>query len=343
MTRARLATALFGLLLVALIAGCGSVTTVREPSLEVPGGPRSTSSQAPRPVDSPGEVRIAVVTHGQSSSQFWAIVRNGVDAGMRQMNVTVDYQAPDIYSIDRMRELIDRAIASRPDGLVLSFPEPALAPDVRRAVAAGIPTVTINSGSAQTPALGVLAHIGQPEEDAGLKAGRRLAAAGVRRAMCVIQQVANTGLQDRCRGLRRAMREVGGSSTVLAVDDQSTATPGRIAAALRREDSDGVLALNSLSGGQSVQAVRAARRVGRVTIGVFDLGPDIIAAVRSGAVAFAVDQQPYLQGYLPIVLLTQLARYGLFPEQHEVIATGPNFVTKDNAAKALTLSRRSIR
>jgi simple sugar transport system substrate-binding protein len=89
--------------------------------------------------------------------------------------------------------------------------------------------------------------------------------------------------------------------------------------------------------------VRRAGATGRVEIGTFDLGPDVLAAVRAGRIRFAVDQQAYLQGYLPVALLTQRARYGLFPQEGGIIATGPHFVTRANAAQAIELSRRSIR
>ena len=59
--------------------------------------------------------------------------------------------------------------------------------------------------------------------------------------------------------------------------------------------------------------------------------------------AFAVDQQAYLQGYLPIVLLAERARYGLFPVRGDVIPTGPTFVTRENAAAVIAQARRGIR
>jgi simple sugar transport system substrate-binding protein len=325
-----------------LAAGCGKTSSVTEKPLAVPGG-QSTARAGDTLARASGSVRIAVVTHGQASSPFWAIVRNGVEAAARQMDVVVNYRAPDIYSLDRMKTLIDQAVASRPDGLVVSIPEPGLAPAIRRAVAAGIPVVSINSGSAIYRRLGILAHVGQPEHRAGLGAGRRLAAGGVRRALCVNQQIGNQGLDERCRGLARAMREVGGRSWVLGVDDMSPSTPKRIADAVRRGRIDGVLALNSTTGTEAVKAVDLAGPAAGVKVATFDLGPDVLAAVRSGRLLFAVDQQAYLQGYLPVVLLTQRARYGLFPAQGDVIPTGPNFVTKADAGRAIELSKRSIR
>jgi simple sugar transport system substrate-binding protein len=136
------------------------------------------------------------------------------------------------------------------------------------------------------------------------------------------------------------MRRVGGSSRVLAVDDQSAATPRRIERAVAAEEIDGVLAMNATSG---LEAEKGLRTLPDVRIGVFDLGADVLSAVRSGRLSFAVDQQPYLQGYWPIAMLAQRARYGLFPAQGDVVATGPHFVTRADAAKAIELSRRSIR
>ena len=329
-------------LLVALLAGCGQTTVVHERTLVVtPGQAPERSPQTP--AGPTGGVRIAVVTHGQASSPFWAIVRNGVEAAARQMDVVVSYRAPDVYSVERMKAMIDQAIATRPDGLVVSIPELGLAPAIRRAVRAGIPVVSINSGSDVYRRLGVLAHIGQPEERAGLEAGRRLAAAGVHRVLCVNQQIGNQGLDARCRGLARAMRAAGASSRVLGVDDQSMATPRRIADAVRQGDIDGVLALNAISGIEAVKGVREIGRSGAVKVATFDLGPDVLRAVQAHQLLFAVDQQAYLQGYLPIVLLTERARYGLFPAQGDVLPTGPNFVTARDAGKAIELSKRSIR
>jgi simple sugar transport system substrate-binding protein len=326
------------LLLIALLAaGCGGTTVVHEDGVRVEAGtPAPREQTAPRPN---GSVRIAVVTHGPASSKFWAIIRNGVDAASRTLDVLVDYRAPDVYSAQRMSELIDAAVASKPDGLVVSIPEPAVAPAIRRAVQAGIPVVSINSGAQLFKKLGVLAHVGQIEDRAGLEAGRRLVAAGVKHALCVNQQVGNTGLDARCAGLARAMEAAGGDSRVLGVVDDAPETPRKIADAVAKHEATGVLCMNSVSGLAAVQGLAGTG----VKIGTFDLGPEVLKAVQDGKIEFAVDQQAYLQGYLPIEMLAQRARYGLFPAEGDVVATGPHFVTRADAGKAIELSRRSIR
>lgn len=334
--------ATWGALLALLMAGCGRAVEVREPDLVVRGtaaqAPAAPSRAAPRRADT---VRIAVVTHGQASSPFWVIVRNGIDAAARQTDVSVSYSSPDTYSVPRMRALIDAAVAAGPDGLVVSIPSPGVAGSIRRAVAAGVPVVSINSGSDTYRRLGVLAHVGQPEERAGSAAGERLARAGVHRGLCVNHEPGNAGLGLRCRAFAKAMREAGGTSDVIAVDVQDrSATRQKLAAAIRARRVDGVLTLNTDGAEAALDAVRTGRRVRLAT---FDLSPPVLEAIRAGHMEFAVDQQAYLQGYLPVMLLSQRVRFGLFPAEGDVVATGPSFVTRATASQVMRLNTRGIR
>ena len=285
-------------------------------------------------------MRLWVVTHGQASSAFWTIVRNGIEAARRQMAVDVTYRSPDVYDVGAMSDLIDQAVASKPDGLVVSIPSPDLEGPIRAAVEAGIPVVSINSGSEIARRAGTLAHVGQPEEQAGFKAGRRLVAAGAHHAVCVNHEVGNEALDRRCAGFERALRAAGGSSRVISIDTNQDLDGARekIRQAASRPGIDAVLTLNS-QGGELATEVAPAGSI----LATFDYTPKLLRAIRSGRVEFAVDQQPYLQGYLPIVFLTELARYGIFPAQGDVIATGPNFVTSQNAEQAERLSEQGIR
>jgi simple sugar transport system substrate-binding protein len=328
------------LLLALLAAGCGDVQEVRERDLAVRGGPPASAAGAPRAGGEGSAVRIAVVTHGQASSAFWAVVRNGIDAAQRQTGVTVTYRAPDVYSVSRMAELIDDAIAGRPEGLVVSIPERGLEAPIRRAVAAGIPVVSINAGSGVSRRLGALAHVGQPEERGGEAAGRRFAAAGVRRAVCFGRGDGGATPALTCRGLARALRRAGGTARVVAVDVRDPAVAQRrLRAAVANGRADGVLALDDLGARLALAAVPDRR----VRLAALELSPDVLEAVRDGRIAFAVDQQAYLQGYLPIVLLAQRARYGLFPVRGALVPTGPTLVTRDNVAAVIAQSRRGIR
>ena len=260
------------------------------------------------------------------------------------MTVSVSYRSPDTFNVDRMKDLIYEAVDSKPDGLVVSIPDPSIAPAIRRAERAGIPVVSINSGANLWRDLGVLAHVGQRETPAGFQVGKRMAAAGVKRAICVKQELRNNALDQRCTGFARGMRAGGGSASnfVLDVTDRDIAAP-KLRAELAARKADGVLTLSSDAAKTSLEAKKEGGRATRAKLATFDLSPEILEAVKDGRMLFAVDQQAYLQGYMPIVMLTQQIRYGLFPSQGQTVSTGPNFVTKENAQLALTTSARGIR
>jgi simple sugar transport system substrate-binding protein len=296
----------------------------------------------------PGErenIRIVVVTHGQSADPFWSVVANGVRAAAADLGVRAEYQAPTRFDMVEMSQLIDAVVASKPSALVVSLPDAAaLKESVARAVAAGIPVISINSGAEVSGALGALAHIGQSEYDAGLAAGARLGSAGVRNALCVNHEVGNGALDQRCAGFASALTTAGGKSRVLAVELADPAdTQQRIAGALR---SDSTLdAVITLATSAAEPALAALQHTGRpqIRFATFDLSPRVLEAVRDGRAVFAIDQQQYLQGYLPIVFLTKYVETLTMPGGGRVVATGPGFVTQETASRVIDLSARGIR
>jgi simple sugar transport system substrate-binding protein len=330
--------------------GCGKTVQTREPDLAAqPAATTPGKAKAPRK-DPPGpsprrRVRIAVVTHGQASDPFWAVVRTGIERASRELGVSTSYAAPDTTDMGRMRQLIRTAVASRPDGLVVSIPDAkALGGVIREAVRAGIPVVSLNSGTDVSRRLGVLAHVGQPDEEAGFAAGRRMAREGVRQALCVEHEKGNAGLEARCRGFGKAIRRAGGTAKVLAVNLQDRhAAEQRISSAAIEEHIDGMLTLGPGGTLPAIAGLRLDRLLGSVRLATFDLSPEVLSALRSGQVEFAVDQQPFLQGYLPIVFLAQNARYGLIPAKGTLVPTGPSFVTRKNASAVRALTRQGIR
>jgi simple sugar transport system substrate-binding protein len=339
---------LLAVLVVVALAGCGESSQVAEPDLVI-----SDAAAAPTPESTPertsrlrvASARIAVVSHGQASDSFWAIVKKGVDDAGRDTGVAVSYRAPDTYDTARMSRMIDEAASAHLDGLVVSLPDiEALTPAIKRAERSGIPVISINSGSDQFRRLGVLAHVGQPEYRAGIEAGRRLAAAGVRDSLCVNQEVGNAGLDERCRGVDAALERVGGRTRVLGVDVQNaTQARRRIAQVVAAGDIDGIITLGPGGATPALAALQAAGAERRIKLATFDLSPEVIEAVRDEEILFAVDQQPYLQGYLPVVMLAERAQHLLFPARGKLIPTGPEFVTAANAERVLELSRRGFR
>jgi simple sugar transport system substrate-binding protein len=339
------------LLLLLALAGCGGTTAVREDDVVVQESAQTEQTPEPEATPERGQqlrlaaARLAVVSHGQASDPFWAIVKKGLDDAARQTGVAVSYRAPDTYDMARMRRLIDEAISARLDGLIVSLPDvQALAAPIRRAGRAGIPVISINSGSDRFRDLGILAHVGQPEYRAGFESGRRMAAADVNTALCVNQEQGNAGLDQRCRGFGAGMRSRGGTATELVVDLQdSDQAQRRIAQAIQETDADGVLTLGAAGAQPALEAAAVTSSGRRVKLATFDLSPEVLEAVRDRRMLFAVDQQPYLQGYLPVVLLAERSRHLLMPPRGELIPTGPDFITRDTAEQVLELTRRGFR
>ncbi len=289
--------------------------------------------------------RIVVVTHGQAADPFWSVVKNGVDQAGKDMRVTVEYQAPATFDMVAMSQLIDAVVASNPDGLVVSIPDPdALGPSIKAAVAAGIPVISINSGSDVAEEFGVLAHIGQTEYEAGYGGGQRMAAAGATKALCVNHEVGNVALDLRCQGFSDAMAEAGGTVEVLAVDlADPTGSANRIAAALTADESiNAMLTLGPGSALPALQALKDEQLLGKVLLATFDLSPEVLEAIRDGNMLFAIDQQQYMQGYLPIVYLT-LYLENLNTPGAILIPTGPGFVTQETAAQVIEYAARGTR
>lgn len=289
--------------------------------------------------------RIVVVTHGQASDPFWSVVKNGVDQAATDMRVNVEYQAPGTFDMVAMAQLIDAAVASSPDGLVVSVPDAdALGPSIKAAVAAGIPVISINSGSDVAAELGVLTHIGQTEYEAGYGGGQRMAAAGAKKAICVYQEVGNAALDLRCEGFTKAMEEAGGSVTVLAVDlADPTDSEGKISAALQANpDVNAIFTLGPTGAAPALKALESGGMLGKMLVATFDLSPEVLEAVRDGNMLFAIDQQQYVQGYLPIVYLT-LYLENLNTPGSLLVQTGPGFVTQDTAARVIDLAKAGTR
>jgi len=289
--------------------------------------------------------RIVVVTHGQAADSFWSVVKNGVDQAGVDMRVTVEYQAPATFNMVEMAQLIDAVVASEPDGLVVSVPDAdALGPSIQTAVAAGIPVISINSGAEVAEELGVLAHVGQTEYEAGYGGGQRMAEAGATNALCVNHEVGNVGLDLRCQGFTDAMAEAGGAVEVLAVDlaDPTDAT-NRISAALTADETiDAIMTLGPGSAIPALSALEDQQLLGTTLLATFDLGTEVLEAIRDGNMLFAIDQQQYMQGYLPIVYLT-LYLENLNTPGALLIPTGPGFVTQETAAQVIDYAARGTR
>lgn len=272
--------------------------------------------------------RYVVITHTQGTDPFWPVVEKGAKDAAEDVGAEIEYNFDPSGDMAGMAKLIEAAAASQPDGIVVSLPDAAaLGPAIKSAADAGIPVVTMNSGLESSKEVGALMHVGQPEYDAGKAAGERAMAEGVTKGLCLNQEAFNTALVDRCTGYFDAM---GAELNQIDVSNDVTQIETRTAAALQADpEIDGVLAV-----GPHVceAASKAIADVGAdVHLACFDLSPGVMDLIEAGTASFTIDQQQYLQGYMPIVVLHLYNNYaGLLPGAN--IPSGPGFVDQSNAA-----------
>lgn len=287
-------------------------------------------------------IDIVVVSHGQANDPFWSVVKNGVEQAGKDTGVNVQYRAPETFDMVAMGQLIDAAVNQEPDGLVVSIPDAdALGPSIKRAVAAGIPVISMNSGSDVSKSLGALLHVGQDEEIAGKRAGEKLKEMGGTNAICVNHEVGNVSLDLRCKGFEEGF---GGTVKVLPTSNDPTDIEAKVRAALQSDPQiDTVMALGAaLAGEPAVKAVKSlGKGGGKIKVASFDMSPGFLKDVENGDAAFAIDQQQYLQGYLPVAFLALYAKYGLIPGGD--VPSGPNLITADKAQQVVDLSAKGIR
>jgi simple sugar transport system substrate-binding protein len=287
------------------------------------------------------DTTIIVVSHGQASDPFWSVVKNGVDEAAKDYGIQVDYRAPETFDMVAMGQLIDAAVNQEPYGLVVSIPDAdALGPSIRRAVDAGISVISMNSGSDVAASLGALLHVGQSEYDAGTIAGAALAEMGGSKGMCVNQEVGNVALDLRCAGFAEGF---GGEVTVLPVTMDPGEIRAKVTASLESDSEiDTILTLGAGTAGEAaLAALEAMGMAGDVKLASFDLSANFLQAIADGKATFAIDQQQFLQGYLPVAFLALQSKYGLMPGGD--VPSGPNLITAEKAEQVIELSAQGIR
>ncbi len=282
---------------------------------------------------------FAMVTHSGDGDTYWDIVRSGAEQAAVKDNVEF------VYSHDkeagRQAQLVQTAIDRKVDGLIVTLAKPeAMEAVVRKAVKAGIPVVTINSGQDESAGLGALAHIGQDESVAGEAVGEELNERGHDKALCVVHEQGNVGHEERCDGVREAFD---GEVENLYVDGTNMpSVESSVEAELQSDrDVDTVVTLGAPFAATAAKAVKRAG--GGVEVNTFDLNAQVAAGLRDGTIGFAVDQQPYLQGYEAVDLLW-LHRYnGNMLGGGRPVLTGPQLVTGDDAADLEKYTERGTR
>lgn len=318
------------------LAGCAQASTTDSASSgSASSGSTGTTAAATK------DIKICVYTHGDGGT-FWSVAQKGAEQAGVDLGITVDYQGSSNDSA-KQAALIDAGIAAGCDAIAASAPDPGAIKDAMlAAAAAGIPTVTLNSGSAVFKELGAFTHVGQDEIVAGREAGTRFKELGATHVLCPIQEAGNIGLQERCDGARETFGNVDDFNLDGGLADLTAAT-AKIKAALEADPSiDAIFALNADIAAKA--ALPAAQELGlNLIIGTVDMSSDALQAIKDGSMAFAIDQQQYAQGYLAVDLLYLNLTNGHVLGGGLPMYTGPGFVDASNVDKVMSLVEAGTR
>ena len=313
------------------------------------GAPATGASTAPSASDPSGDtvdvtqgadLTFHVITHGDDGV-FWAVAQNGAEQAGTDLGVTVNYFGAN-NDAEAQSQAIEAAIAEGSDGIAISLADPEGVSAAAQAVTdAGIPLYTLNSGLNSYAELGAITHVGQTETVAGEGAGDQFNELGATKILCARQEQTNIGLEERCEGLASTF-EGDVVSEFVGLDADPTEQENQIAALLQADpDIDAVMGTGP---NLPLRAIAAGEAAGReLVIGGFDISPDIISAIEDGSVAFTVDQQQYLQGYLPVVFMYLQATNLNTAGGGLPILTGPGFVTAENVEEVKALVEAGTR
>ncbi|WP_405829444.1 substrate-binding domain-containing protein [Streptomyces sp. NBC_01176] len=287
-----------------------------------------------------GHIKVALITHGADGDAFWELVRKGAQAAAAKDDIDLTY-ASDSDAAGQA-SLVRDAVRDRVDGIAVTLAKPeAMKSAVTAAKAAGIPVVGLNSGIDAWRSEGLLEYFGQDESVAGRALGDKLDELKARHALCVIHEQGNVALEARCAGVKKAFT---GDTDLLYVNgtDMKAVTTA-VATRLRQDPSvDEVVMMGAQFALGAVKSVKEAGS--RAAVATFDLNSSLVKAVRSGDVQFAVDQQPYLQGYLAVDSLWLYRSNGNFSGGGTApVLTGPAFVTKENVASVAKFAAEGTR
>jgi simple sugar transport system substrate-binding protein len=301
------------------IAGCSSSSGGKEAE---EGGANASAGKADTP-----QMTVALVTHAGQGDTFWDIVRKGAQTAADKDNVKL------VYSNDpnaaNQANLVQNAIDQKVDGIAVTLAKPDAMKDViAKAEKAGIPVVGLNSGMDVWKEQGLLSFFGQDETVSGEAFGKKLNETGAKHAVCVIHEQGNVSLEARCAGVKKTFK--GKTENLYVNGTDMPSVKSTITAKLKQDSSiDEVVTLGAPIALTSVQSVDDASSKAKVA--TFDLNKELTDAIKAGDIEFAVDQQPYLQGYLAVDSLWLYKNNGNYSGGGEApVLTGPAFVDKDN-------------
>ena len=277
--------------------------------------------------------KYILVSHAPDSDSWWNTIKNGIALAGDQMGVEVEYRNPPTGDLADMARIIEQAAASGPNGIITTLSDyDVLSGPIKAAVDSGIDVIIMNSGTPeQAREVGALMYVGQPEYDAGLAAGIRAKGDGVGSFLCVNHYISSPSSTERCQGFADGLGVDLGSQMIDSGQDPAEIKNRVLAYLNANPDTDAVLTLGPTSADPTLLALDENGMAGDIYFGTFDLGEEIVKGLKAGVINWGIDQQPFLQAYLPVVVLTNYHRYGVLPGNN--INSGPGFVTADGLTK----------
>jgi len=274
--------------------------------------------------------KYVLVSHAPDSDSWWNTIKNAIALAGEQMGLEVEYRNPPTGDIADMARIIEQAAASGPNGIITTLADyDVLQQPIKDAVASGVDVIIMNTGTGeQARELGALMYIGQPEYDAGLAAGQRAKDDGIESFLCVNHAIQQPTLAQRCQGFADGLGIELGSSMLDSGIDPAEIKNRVMAYLSANPDTQAILTLGPISADPTLLALEENGMAGDIYFGTFDLGDEIVKGIKSGVIKWGIDQQPFLQGYLPVVFMTNYHRYGVLPGNN--VNAGPGFVTADN-------------
>ena len=299
-----------------------------------------------KPTNNPEKkITIKMVTHGQATDPFWSVVSNGAKDAAEDLGIAFHYQSPQSFDMVTMSQMIDAVVATEPDGLILSVPDiPALRKSIASASKKNIPIIVINSGSHIMEEIDILTYVGQSEYEAGIKAGKEMLKTGVNDVLCINHEIGNISLDQREQGFRKVLIENNVDVKTVPIDASDPSETREIVRAFLSSNKgvDGILALGPLGAIPIVSLLKDIDPQKKINMATFDFTPEIIDGIMDGHIVFALDQQQYLQGYLPIILMDLYITNKNTPA-YKKLETGPSIINIENAKDVLALSKKGSR
>ncbi|MEL7214756.1 MAG: sugar ABC transporter substrate-binding protein [Pseudomonadota bacterium] len=279
------------------------------------------------------DLKYVLVSHAPDSDSWWNTIKNGIALGGEQMGVEVEYRNPPTGDLADMARIIEQAAASGPNGIITTLADfDVLKGPIMAAVDSGIDVIIMNSGTPdQAREVGALMYVGQPEYDAGYAAGLRAKGDGVGSFLCVNHAISNVVVGERCTGFADGLGVELGDAMIDSGQDPAEIKNRVMAYLSANPDTDAVLTLGPTGADPTLLALDEMGLSGDIYFGTFDLGENIVEGIKSGVIEWGIDQQPFLQAYLPVVVMANYHRYGVLPGNN--INSGPGFVTADGLEK----------